>query len=258
MSTLPGIAYLHALGDGGPRSRTQVVVIHATDSTASAHDEASYATHREDQTSAHFYVDAGGIYEALQLENVAFGCLWHGNQISVQFELCGRSNQLPDAVLRKAAPYVAEVCRRFGIPVRKISAGQVAAGVKGICGHADITAAFPQDGGDHTDPGSAFPWGTFIGYVNGGGQPAPAPQPQQWEEPDMILVQVDKATVPAGSSWPGVFLMDGSCQLHHITPAQKRNGSTALSDNVAGYEAAGLKLGTITYAEYLARTSATG
>jgi N-acetyl-anhydromuramyl-L-alanine amidase AmpD len=188
MSTLPGIAYLHALGDGGPRSRTQVVVIHATDSTASAHDEASYATHRPDQTSAHFYVDGGGIYEALQLENVAYGCLWHGNQISVQFELCGRSNQLPNAVLRKAAPYVAEVCRRFGIPVRKISAGQVAAGVKGICGHADITAAFPQDGGDHTDPGSAFPWGTFINYV-GGGQPAPAANSEDDDMAKRVLIR---------------------------------------------------------------------
>jgi hypothetical protein len=39
--------------------------------------------------------------------------------------------------------------------------------VKGICGHADITAAFPQDHGTHTDPGASFPWSTFLGYVAG-------------------------------------------------------------------------------------------
>lgn len=189
MSTLPGIAYLHALGDGGARSRTQVVVIHATDNTASAHDEAQYATHREDQTSAHFYVDSSGIYEALQLENVAFGCFPHGNAISVQFELVGLSNRIPDATMRKAAPYVAEVCRRFGIPVRKITGAQVAAGVKGICGHLDITNAFSSiDGGDHTDPGSAFPWGTFINYV-GGGQPAPAANSEDDDMAKRVLIR---------------------------------------------------------------------
>lgn len=183
MSTLPGIAYMQALGDGGPRSRTQVVVIHATDETASAHDEASYATRREDETSAHFYVDGSGIYEALQLENVAFGCFPHGNAISVQFELCGRSNQIPDAVMRKAAPYVAQVCAMFGIPVQKINGSQVVAGVKGICGHLDITNAFSSiDGGDHTDPGASFPWGTFISYVNEGDDDVDADTKQKIEQ----------------------------------------------------------------------------
>lgn len=159
------LPYLHAAGDGGPRSRTVVVVIHATDNTASAAAEAEYATTRPDQTSAHFYVDDTSAYRALPLDNIAYGCLWHGNQISVQLELCGRSNQLTDATMRRAAPIVAEICARYGLPVRKVGPADVAAGVRGICGHADITAAFPQDHGDHTDPGSAFPWSTFIGYV---------------------------------------------------------------------------------------------
>lgn len=165
---LANISYLHAAGDGGPRKTTQVVVIHATDNTASAEAEASYATHRPDQTSAHFYVDEVKPYRGLPLDNIAYGCLWHGNQISIQLELCGRSNQLTDATLRAAAPIVAAVCAQYGIPARKVTAAQVAAGVKGICGHADITAAFPQDGGDHTDPGGSFPWDRFIGHINGG------------------------------------------------------------------------------------------
>jgi N-acetyl-anhydromuramyl-L-alanine amidase AmpD len=162
------LPYLHALGDGGPRSKTTAIVIHATDNTANAHDEASYATHRTDKTSAHFYVDDSSVYRALPIGNIAYGCLYHGNQISVQLELCGRSNQITAATMREAAPVVAELCHIYGLPVQKINASQVAAGVRGICGHADITAAFPQDGGDHTDPGAAFPWATFIGYVQNG------------------------------------------------------------------------------------------
>jgi hypothetical protein len=161
------LPYVHALGDGGVRPATTCVVIHATDNTASASAEASYARTRPDKTSAHFYVDDRQVIQALDTSHIAYGCLYHGNRISIQFELCGLSNHVSDAVMRKAAATVARVCRDNGIPVRKVGASDVRNGVKGICGHGDITAAFPEDHGDHTDPGSQFPWSTFIGYVQG-------------------------------------------------------------------------------------------
>lgn len=167
MSLYSDLPFLHALGDGGPRASNQVVVIHATDNTASAWNEAQYATHRTDKTSAHFYVDDGQSVQALDTSRIAYGCLYHGNHISVQFELCGLSNRISDATMRRAAPIVARVCREFRIPVRKVSPDQVRGGVQGICGHDTITAAFPEDNGDHTDPGGSFPWATFLGYVNG-------------------------------------------------------------------------------------------
>lgn len=166
MAVINALPYLHALGDGGPRSRTQVVVVHATDGSGTAAQEADYATRRPDKTSAHFYVDDTSAYRALPLDHIAYGCLPHGNSISVQLELCGRSNQLTDATMRRAAPIVAEICATYGLPVVKLTAAQVRAGTKGICGHADITAAFPEDHGDHTDPGSGFNWPTFLGYVH--------------------------------------------------------------------------------------------
>lgn len=168
MSIYPDLPFVHALGDGGTRGGTQVIVIHATDGNGTAANEASYATHRPDKTSAHFYVDAGQTIQALNTTHIAYGCLSHGNAISVQFELCGLSNHLSDATMRRAAQTVARVCKEFGIPARKIGPGEVTAGVKGIVGHADITLAFPQDHGDHTDPGASFPWATFINYVQGG------------------------------------------------------------------------------------------
>jgi len=163
----PDLRFMHAGGDGGPRSTTHVVVIHATDNTASASAEATFAQHRPDNTSAHFYNDEGAVIQALDTSHIAYGCLYHGNQISIQFEMCGLSNRLSDATMRKVAPIVARVCHDWDLPVRKIGAQDVRNGVTGICGHADITAAFPQDHGDHTDPGLTFPWSTFISYVEG-------------------------------------------------------------------------------------------
>jgi hypothetical protein len=167
VSLYSDLPFVHALGDGGLRPASQVVCIHATDNTADAGAEAGYARVRPDKTSAHFYVDDSHAIQALDTSHEAYGCLYHGNRISVQFELCGRSNALSDATLRRAAPVVQRVCREFGIPVRRLSADQVRAGAMGICGHDAITLAFPEDHGDHTDPGAAFPWDRFISYVNG-------------------------------------------------------------------------------------------
>jgi len=165
MTIYSDLPYVHALGDGGVRPATTCVVIHATDNTASASAEASYAQTRPDKTSAHFYVDDRQVIQALDTSHEAYGCLYHGNRISIQFELCGLSNQVPDSVMRKAAGTVARVCRDNDIPARKIGPADVRNGVRGICGHGDITLAFPEDGGDHTDPGNAYPWNTFISYV---------------------------------------------------------------------------------------------
>lgn len=157
------IAYVPAAGDGGIRSMTQMVVIHATDNTASDTAEASYATHRPDGISAHFYSDEDSVTQAVPLSHVAHGCYPIGNSRSVQFELSGLSNRLTDATLRRIAPVVRRVCDRYGLPIRHVGPDALRAGAKGICGHADVTAAWGQ--GTHTDPGASFPWDTFISYV---------------------------------------------------------------------------------------------
>lgn len=169
------LPYRHAAGDGGPRDITQMVVIHATDNTASDENESSYAMHRPDQTSAHFYVDDDSAFRCLPLANIAFGCYPVGNGRSVQFELCGVSSHISDATMRQAAPLVAEVCKAYGIPIRKIGPSDLVNGVKGICGHGDVTNAWHQ--GDHTDPGSGFDWNRFISLVQAAAGVSPTPTP---------------------------------------------------------------------------------
>jgi hypothetical protein len=123
-------------------------------------------------TSAHFYIDANSVVQALDLYHIAYGCLYHGNAISVQLELCGKSGALSEPVMRNAAKVVKWVSQQYGIPLQKLSSAQVRSAYysdnpSGLCGHLDVTQAFPEDGGTHTDPGT-FNWDAFIGYAKGG------------------------------------------------------------------------------------------
>jgi hypothetical protein len=57
----------------------------------------------------------------------------------------------------------------FG-PVVRLTPAQVRAAwdggkVRGICGHTDITKAFPEDHGTHYDPGPNFPWTAFLSRI---------------------------------------------------------------------------------------------
>lgn len=168
------LPYVQAGGHGGKRAQTQMVVIHDTGNTASDEGEASYARWRPDGTSAHFYNDDDSVIQALDTDIVAYGCYPTGNGRSVQFEMV---RAITDASMRRVAPIVARVCQLYGLPVRKISALDLRNGVRGICGHGDVTTAWGE--GTHTDPGPSFDWSRFIGYVAqaSGTIPAPAPVP---------------------------------------------------------------------------------
>lgn len=66
----------------------------------------------------------------------------------------------------------------------------------------------------------------------------------------MILVTIDRASVPSGVAWPGVFLLTSAGQLLHVT------GPEGNVNNTESYQAAGIPGPvTISYNEYLARTA---
>jgi lysozyme len=79
-----------------------------------------------------------------------------------------------------------------------------------------------------------------------------APTPKTRKDPEMILVQVDRAGVPAGTTWPGVFLLASDGGLHHVT------GPEDHINNVESYQAAGIPGPvTISWNEYQARLGTT-
>jgi hypothetical protein len=172
----PDVPILQALGDGGLRPTTQLIVIHTTESNADAAGEAQYAAVRRDETSAHYYCDRGGrIWQAVRDTHVAFSALWEGNHRGLHVELCGHADSadLTEPLLRCGARIVARLAQKFAVPVRKVDYTQIRAGARGICGHLDVTRAFPQDGGTHWDPGYRFPWTTFLDLVRAEGDDMP-------------------------------------------------------------------------------------
>ena len=160
---------IHMQGSNGTVTR---IVMHGTVSSCARGGARNVARGFQDSNAgglAHFVVDPGEVIQCCK-ENTA---CWHAppNKGSIGVELCdpqsGVSSRWLDrdhtAMLQHAAGLVADLCHRHNIPARKLTATDVRNGLTGICGHADVSAAFRQS--DHTDPGAGFPWPLFITMV---------------------------------------------------------------------------------------------
>lgn len=124
------------------------------------------------QASAHFCVDDAEIVQCVRESDMAWGAPG-ANRNGVHIEHAGRAAQSPEewadpyseSMLRRSAALCADICRRNSIPIKRLSADEVKSGAKGICGHADVTKAFPALKGTHTDPGVSFPWTRYIELI---------------------------------------------------------------------------------------------
>lgn len=158
------------------RTSVQLIVIHDTEGSegpTSAEDGASYDQRRTDGTSTHYFHDSDSTVQCVRTEDIAHAARVQGNRRGIQHELCGREGQgiagwadpVSQGTLVRAARQCARDARKWGIPVQHLTVAQVADGEKGFCGHWDVTRAFPQDNGTHTDPGPDFPWTQFLNLV---------------------------------------------------------------------------------------------
>jgi N-acetyl-anhydromuramyl-L-alanine amidase AmpD len=140
---------------------------------------ARWFRHPSSQVSAHYCVDADSVVQCVREGDIA----WHargGNSRSIGIELAGFAGQqradwdddYSRAVLERAARLTAEVCDRYGIPIRRIRAAGLRKGLRGITTHADVSEAFGKS--DHHDPGPGFPFARFLELVRQAG-PVSAP-----------------------------------------------------------------------------------
>jgi hypothetical protein len=176
---------------GYPRSYTpgrirpvQYVVVHYTagsEGPTSAENGAAYDKTRTDGTSTHCFADSNSVVREVRDVDRAHAARYHGNEIGLQLELCGTAQTRAQwldpvslATLRMGAKQTAEWCRGHQLPVRRLTVAETRAAYyntpggrpKGIVGHVDCTMAYPEDGGDHTDPGREFPWDVFLSMVS--------------------------------------------------------------------------------------------
>jgi hypothetical protein len=131
------------------------------------------------QVSSHSGIDDDAVANYVAFDRQAWTTR-SANPISDSVELCGFAKWTRDEwmqhgrMLELCAQWIRDRCTARGIPIRKLSPADVAAGKPGVCGHVDWTVGMKD--GTHTDPGPNFVWDHVIALASGGGA-APASGP---------------------------------------------------------------------------------
>ena len=122
--------------------------------------------------SWHYMVDADSVTQSVREKDIA----WHAgpvNAFSIGIEHAGYHTQTAAqwadpysrAMLERSAQIVGDICRRYLIPVQRLTAEDLRAGQKkGITGHVDVTMGL-SGGKGHVDPGPHFPWDWYLARV---------------------------------------------------------------------------------------------
>lgn len=177
----------------------RLVVLHTTEGAMTAASLGAYFYRDDVQASSHVGIGSDGVKQYVSYSRAAW-TVRSGNPISDNAELCGyahwtREQWLSEhrSTLDRAAAWVRQRCTARGIPIRKLTAADVAAGRAGVIGHVDWTNGMHD--GTHTDPGGNFPWDYVIKVAADGAAPE--------EEDDMQLT--DKFDEAAITKKPGTI-----------------------------------------------------
>ena len=158
-------------------NKPKIIVIHTMETPQSegrANQVALwFAGSSAPQASAHYMVDDKEVVQSVKEADTAWAVDDQMlNQESISIEHAGYAAQSPaiwanaysKAQLALSASLTADIAKRNKIPAVRLTPAQIVAGGSGFCGHADITAAFKIAGG-HTDPGTSWPWDTYLALV---------------------------------------------------------------------------------------------
>ncbi len=157
----------------GPGDVT-LIVIHTTEGPETPRrSEDTARWFQQTNASAHYIADPAEVTQSVREQDIA----WHAghkatNARSIGIEHCGRASQTPEewaddasiAELARSAKLSAEICKRYNIPLKKLSLDELKAGEAGFCGHVDVTNAF-NGGSGHHDPGPNWDWANYLGLV---------------------------------------------------------------------------------------------
>ena len=201
-------------GPARTRAPANLVVIHTIESPekpGTARATANWFAGRlgaAPRASAHFCIGPDETIQCVALDVVG----WHApgaNSRAVGIEHVGRAKQSAAewddsesrATLTRSARVTAELCAILNIPPVKLDPAAVKAGQSGICGHHDVTKAFPEKGSGHYDPGPNFPWSSYLAAVadelakrqTDPSDLAPDSEPTR---PDVIAPVLDPAALP--------------------------------------------------------------
>jgi len=178
---------------GRKSGQPSVIFIHTTEGSegrTSAEDGAAYDARRTDGTSTHFFVDEDTVVQCVLTTDEAHAARTHGNDVGIQIEECGKAGQTRAQWSDKASAGTIENTAKLCVAIRKkygasrfplvnLTPSQLRAGQHGFAEHKDATLAWPEDGGDHTDPGPNYPWDQLFSRI------------KEIEAPNMALTNTD-------------------------------------------------------------------
>jgi hypothetical protein len=160
-----------------------LVVIHTAEGARTIESLGNFFANSANEVSSHAGADdkanTVGIY--VERPNKAWTAANY-NPVAVQMELCAFAawstaewDQHPN-MLDNCAKWIAEECAAFGIPLKRLTAGEAQGSGKGICQHIDLGSG----GGGHVDCGNGFPMDRVIQMAGGADVgPSPTPPPVQ-------------------------------------------------------------------------------
>jgi N-acetyl-anhydromuramyl-L-alanine amidase AmpD len=150
--------------------RVRLVVLHTAEGALTTSALGRWFARPDVQASSHVGIDDRGVVQYVPYDRASW-TLRAGNKISDNAELCGfaswhRNQWISDhaTMLQHAATWIRDRCTARGIPIRKLTPGEVAAGHEGVIGHHDWTLGMRD--GTHTDPGPAFPWDVVMALAH--------------------------------------------------------------------------------------------
>jgi hypothetical protein len=151
------------------KAPVRLVVIHTAEGARTTASLGAFFAKKATGASSHTGIDDKGIEQYVPYDKTAW-TIRSANGISDNVELCGfakwtRAQWLDEhtPMLRLCAQWIRERCTARGIPIKKLTPAEVAAGKAGVIGHVDWTVGMKD--GSHTDPGPGFPWDVVIGWA---------------------------------------------------------------------------------------------
>lgn len=186
----------------------RLVVIHTAEGALTTASLGAFFARSSTEASSHAGIDDKGIETYVPYDKAAW-TIRSANGISDNAELCGfakwtRAQWLNDhtPMLRLAAQWIRERCTARGIPIKKLTPAEVAAGKAGVIGHVDWTTGMKD--GSHTDPGPGFPWDVVMGWAATTATEEPDMDARQAAQLDTLLAQMtgNKEPWDFSTPWP--------------------------------------------------------
>jgi N-acetyl-anhydromuramyl-L-alanine amidase AmpD len=148
-----------------------LIVIHTTQGLGAVNGTLAWFQNPKAQVSAHYVVaQSGMVYRCVGEDFNAWHCGAY-NRHSIGIEVEGDVDQAlatwTPTVLGALVSLTADLCTRHAIPVAHTFPNPDGTIPSGITGHMDLG----ELGGNHDDPGEAFPWFEYLAGVTAAMQP---------------------------------------------------------------------------------------